>query len=176
MKKSELRKMREKEIISLLNKLKIVDVEIIKRVNVSNLGHTSDRNVLRVLNKMVDDGFLDSIRKENKLYAIKGYGFGHYEHRLMMNKFIVRKGYLNKVKIEPKIKIGVDEFRPDFIVPIVNRPKTEKDWCFYEVDRKQKKKANINKIERYRRLGLKFEVVCGVERNYMWKGCIINNV
>lgn len=176
MRKSELRRIREGKIISSLNKLGVADIRLIKRLNISNLGITSDRNVLRVMNRMVDDGLLDSVRKEIKLYAIKGRGFGHYEHRMMMNEFLVYKGLFYKAKIEPKIKLGGDIFKPDFIVPRVDNPKNEQDWTFYEVDRRQKKKANMLKIERYKRLGLHFEVVCKPERNYMWKDCIINNM
>lgn len=174
--KSKIRKLREQEIISLLNKLRVVDVEMIQNVNVSNLGNTSRRNVLRVLNEMVKDGLLDTIRSEVKLYSVKGRGFGHLEHTLMMNRFLIKNGLFHKARIEPKIKINDIEFIPDFIVPKVDNPKNQYDWVFYEVDRKQKKRANILKIERYKEMGLTFEVVCSPERNYMWNGCKINNI
>lgn len=176
MRKSEIRRQREQEIISSLNKLGIADVEIVKRLNISNLGETSDRNVLRVLNKMVDDGLLDCMRKDIKLFTIKGKGFGHYEHRLLMNRFLVRKGLFHKARIEPKIKIGNDSFQPDFIVPMKDGILTAKDYIYYEVDRRQKRKANMLKIDRYNRLGLKFEIVCPSDRTYMWKGCVIHEI
>lgn len=176
MKKSEIRKLREMEIIQLLNKLGVADVEIMKRLNVSGLGKTTNRNVLRVLNKMVDDGLLDSMRREIKIFSVAGRGFGHWEHRLLMNKFIVRKGYFHKARIEKKVKINHEVFVPDFYVPLVVHPGSPADFVFYEVDRRQKKKANDKKIERYKRLGLKFEVVCSAERKYMWKGCVVNVV
>lgn len=174
--KSELRRKRESVIISSLNKLGVVDVKVIKQLNVAGLGSTGDRNVLRVMNRMVDDGLLESMKKEIKLYCVKGRGFGHWEHRLMLNKFLAMKCLYGKAKIEPRIKIGSDEFRPDFIVPIKDHPKTEKDWCFYEVDRRQKKHVNLEKIERYKRLGLRFEVVCNEDRVYMWKGCVVHTI
>lgn len=176
MRKSEKRKIREQKIISSLNKLGVADVEIIKRLNIDGLGNTSDRNVLRVLNRMVDDGLLDTKRKEVKLFTIHGRGFGNYEHRLMMNRFLVRKGLFYKARIEPKIKIGSEVFQPDFIVPFKNGILKPEDFIYYEVDRKQKKKANLQKIERYKRLGLKFEVICTSDRSYMWKDCVIHEV
>ena len=168
--------MRERKIVSLLDKLKVVDVELFMMCNVDGLGNTSRRNVLRVLNRMVEDGILDEKRIDVKMYCLKGVGFGYWEHRLLMNKFIVGNGLLNRVRIEPLVSVKGVEFRPDFIVPIVSKPQGLGDWKFYEVDRRQKRKVNHEKIERYKRLGLKFEVVCERDRNYMWKGCVINNV
>lgn len=174
--KSEIRKKREQEIILSLNKLGIMTCDMFMKLNISGLGESSKRNTLRVLNRMVKDGFLDEKRKDVKMFVVKGRGFGYYEHDLMRNKFIINKGMYKRVRIEPNIKIGNDQFRPDFIYPIVNNAKTEKDWCFYEVDRTQKMKVNYEKIERYKRLGLRFEVICPSHRIQLWKGCVVHEI
>lgn len=87
----------------------------------------------------------------------------------MMNRFLCKHNLVNIAKIEPTITIENEEFRPDFIVPKTNNPKFADDWKYYEVDRTQKKSVNMQKVKRYKDLGLQFEIVCGVERVYMWK-------
>ncbi|QBP06973.1 hypothetical protein [Virgibacillus phage Mimir87] len=174
--KSEIRKEREARILSRLNKLGVSSVWELMRLNAGGLGEGGRRNALRVLNEMEEKELVISMRKEIKIYCVTGRGFGHWEHRMMMNKFLIKKGLFDKAIIEPKIKINDIEFRPDFMIPMIPDPKNANDWLFYEVDRKQKKKANLEKIKRYRDFGLKFEVVCSPERSYMWKGFVINEI
>lgn len=174
--KSEIRKEREARILSRLNKLGVASVWELMRLNVGGLGESGRRNALRVLNEMEEKGLVDSVRKEIKIFCVKDRGFGHWEHRMMMNKFLIKKGLFDKAKIEPNIKINGIDFRPDFIIPRTPNPKEANDWLYFEVDRKQKKKANLEKIQRYREFGLKFEVVCSPERSNQWKGCVINEV
>lgn len=174
--KSEIRKEREARILSKLNKLGVASVWELMRLNAGGLGEGGRRNALRVLNEMEEKQLVSSMRKEFKIYCIYGRGFGHWEHRLMMNKFLIKKHLFDKAVIEPKIKINGTDFRPDFIIPKKSEPQTANDWLFFEVDRKQKKKANIEKIKRYKEFGLKFEVVCTPERAGMWRGCVINEV
>src|SRR5699024_5477684 len=174
--KSEIRKEREARILSKLNKLGVASVWELMRLNAGGLGEGGRRNALRVLNEMEEKQLVSSMRKEFKIYCIYGRGFGHWEHRLMMNKFLIKKHLFDKAVIEPKIKINGTDFRPDFIIPKKSEPQTANDWLFFEVDRRQKKKANIEKIKRYKEFGLKFEVVCTPERAGMWRGCVINEV
>ncbi len=174
--KSEIRKEREARILSRLNKLGVSSVWELMRLNAGGLAEGGRRNALRVLNEMEEKELVASMRKEIKIYCVTGRGFGHWEHRMMMNKFLIKKGLFDKAIIEPKIKINDIEFRPDFIIAKTPDPKTATDYVYFEVDRKQKKKANLEKIERYKKFGLKFEVICSMERVSMWKGCVINEV
>ena len=174
--KSEIRKAREAKILSRLNKLGVASVWELMRLNAGGLGNGGRRNALRVLNEMEQKGLVDSMRKELKLFCIKDRGFGHWEHRLMMNRFLIKKGLFDKAIIEPNIKINGIEFRPDFIIPKVHDAKSATDYIYFEVDRRQKKKANLEKIQRYKEYKLKFEIVCTPERAYIWKGCVINEV
>ena len=174
--KSEIRKSREAKILSRLNKLGVASVWELIRLNAGGLGNGGRRNAFRVLNEMEQKGLVDSMRKEIKLFCVKGRGFGHWEHRIMMNRFLIKKGLFDKAIIEPNIKINGMEFRPDFIIPCVPNPETAADYIYYEVDRKQKKKANLEKVQRYKDLKLKFEVICTPERVSHWKGSVINEV
>ena len=174
--RSEVRKEREAKILSKLDKLGISSTYELIKLDAGGLGRGGRRNALRVLNEMEIKGLVDYTRKEFKLFCVKGRGFGHWEHRMMMNKFLIKKGLFYKAHIEPTVTINKIEFRPDFIVPIHPEPQTPKDYIFYEVDRRQKKKANMEKIKRYKEFGLKFEVVCTAERVSMWKNCVINEV
>ncbi|WP_139343319.1 hypothetical protein [Virgibacillus siamensis] len=123
---------------------------------------------------MEERGLVDSVKKEQKIFCVKGRGFGHWEHRMMINKFLIKNGLLHKAKIEPTITVKGIVFKPDFVIPITDDPKNQHDYIYYEVDRKQKKKANMDKIERYKKLNLQFEVICTPERKNMWKGCKIH--
>lgn len=172
--RSEIRKQREAKILSQLAKLGISSVYELMKLNAGNLGHGGRMNALRVLNEMENKGLVDSVQKERKLFCVKGRGFGHWEHRLMMNKFLIKKGLLHKAKIEPTITLNGIKFRPDFVIPIKNDPTKPTDYIYYEVDNRQKKKVNMDKIERYKKLNLRFEVVCTAERKNMWKGCVIH--
>ncbi|GGJ48372.1 hypothetical protein [Virgibacillus salexigens] len=174
--KSEIRKEREAQILSRLNKLGVSGVWELMRLDVSNLGKSGRHNALRVLNGMEKKGLVDSMTKEVKIFCVAGRGFGHWEHRMMMNKFLIKKGLFEKAKIEPQVKINGQDFRPDFMIPLVNNPKTAKEWAYFEVDRKQKRKANLEKIQRYKEFGLRLEVVCTPERASMWKGCVIHEI
>jgi len=60
----------------------------------------------------------------------------------------------------------------DFVMPLVRHPHRPEDYIYFEVDRLQKKKTNHVKISRYKRLGLKVEIVCRTERVYIWKGIV----
>lgn len=174
--KSEIRKEREAQILSRLNKLGVSGVWELMRLNVGGLGEGGRRNALRILNEMEEKGLVDSFRRELKIFCVSGRGFGHWEHRMMINKFLIKKGLFDKAKIEPQVTINGKEFRPDFIIPLVTNPQTAKEWAYYEVDRKQKRKANQDKTQRYKELGLRLEVVCTPERVNMWKGCVIHEI
>lgn len=174
--KSEIRKEREAKILSRLNKLGVSGVWELMTLNVSGLGEGGRRNALRILNEMEEKGLVDSTRKEIKIYCVKGRGFGHWEHRMMMNKFLIKKGIFDKAKIEPTVTINGKEFRPDFMIPRKHDAKSAADYVYYEVDRRQKKKANLEKMQRYKELGLRFEVVCSPERVNMWRGCVIHEL
>ncbi|WP_200415926.1 hypothetical protein [Virgibacillus salexigens] len=174
--KSEIRKEREAQILSRLNKLGVSGVWELMALNAGGLGSGGRRNAHRVLSEMEEKDLINSTRKEIKIFCVAGRGFGHWEHRMMMNKFLIKKGLFDKAKIEPQVKINGQEFRPDFMIPLVNNPKTAKEWAYFEVDRKQKKKANLEKIQRYKEFGLRLEVVCTPERASMWKGCVIHEI
>lgn len=172
----EKRKKRIGMILSYLNKLGVMDVDMIMKMNIDGLGDTGKRNVLRVMQRLEDDGYIKSVRKERKLYMLKDNVYKNVNHRLMMNRFLVNHGYVNVVKIEPKMIVNGVKFQPDFIIPKVSNPKKASDWRYFEVDRTQKKKVNMDKVKRYKDLGLNFEIVCGVERVYMWKGYVYHVV
>ncbi|APC48943.1 hypothetical protein BME96_12395 [Virgibacillus halodenitrificans] len=174
--KSEIRKEREARILSRLNKLGVASAWELMRLNAGGLGEGGRRNALRILNEMTEKGLLECSRKEIKIFCVAGRGFGHWEHRMMMNKFLIIRGLFDKAKIEPTVTINGKEFRPDFMVPRVSDPKTANDYVYYEVDRKQKKKANLEKIQRYKELGLRFEIICSPERVRMWKGCVVHEI
>lgn len=170
----EKRRKREQQILHFLDKMKVMDVRLLKKANVSNLGRTSDRNVLRVMQSMEEKGLVKSQRKEVKLWYMDK--LGQWEHRLMMNHFIVDKGLLNRAIIEPKISVKGETFRPDFMIQVGSGLNSSKDYVFYEVDRTQKRKVNEDKISRYKRLGLKFEFICYEERKHMFKHCVYHIV
>lgn len=166
---SEKRRLREAEILSCLNKLKVVDVRVLMKLNVGDLGKGSKRNCLRVMNEMVRDGLVRSVRKEVKLfYDVEMRGIGNWEHTLMRNRFIAEKGrrFYEEVKIEPRVILKGKEVRPDMLC----------NEIFYEVDRTQKMKVNREKIRRYIDGGVKFEIVCGQDRINLWKGYVYNIV
>lgn len=165
-------KNRVAKILSYLNKFGVLDVEMIQRLNIDGLGNTTKRNVLRVMDNLEKDGYIKSKRHYVKLFMLTDYTITHLDHRLMMNRFIIKNGYAKKAIIEPNVKINGESFRPDFMIPKVDEPKLASDWKYFEVDRKQKKKTNMQKIQRYKDYGLQFEVVCGIERTYMWKGYV----
>ncbi len=173
---SSQRKNRISKILLNLNKLGILDVEMIQKLNIDGLGNTSKRNVLRVMHDLEKEGYIKSIRNEVKLFTLPDQKITHLEHRLMMNRFIVNNGYVNIAQIEPSVKINGETFKPDFMIPKIKEPKKATDWKYFEVDRKQKKKTNMEKIQRYKNFGLQFEVVCGIERSYMWKGYVYHIV
>lgn len=166
---SEKRRLRESEILLCLNKLRVVDVGVLMKLDVGDLGKGSKRNVLRVMNEMVRDGLIKEVRKEVKLfYDADMRGLGNWEHTLMRNRFIAEKGrrFYEDVKIEPRVMLRGKEVRPDMLY----------DGIFYEVDRTQKMKINKEKIERYMRGGVKFEVICGPDRVRLWKGHVYHVV
>lgn len=172
----ERHRKRQGIILSYLNKLGILDIDMIMKLNIDGLGDTTKRNVLRVMQNLEERGLIKSVRKEVKLFMLIDRKYSHIEHRLMMNRFICNNGYYHTVKLEPLIKISGEEFRPDFVVPKIDNPKLATDWKYFEVDRTQKKNVNMQKAKRYKDLGLQFEVVCGIERVYMWKGFVYHVV
>lgn len=141
-------------------------------MKVSGFHSTSKRNVLRVMKRMEDEGYLKSQRKEFKVWCLKGDRFGNVEHRLMMNKFICQNGWYRKAIIEPDLNLGGFKFRPDFMIPMVEDAKKPTDFRFFEVDRTQKMNVNKKKIERYQRLGLRFEFICPAYNVERYKGYV----
>ena len=173
---SKQNKNRIAKILSHLNSLGVLDVEMIQQLNIDGLGETTKRNVLRVMDNLEKEGYIKSIRHGVKLFMLPDYKLTYIDHRLMINRFIVNNGYNKVARIEPTVKINGEQFKPDFMIPKVQNPKLATDWKYFEVDRKQKKKTNMQKIQRYKDFGLQFEVVCGIERTYMWKGYVYHVV
>lgn len=169
-------KKRQGIILSYLSKIRVLDVEMIMQLDIDGLGKTGKRNILRVMQSLEDKGLVKSVRKEVKLFFLPDGKLTYLEHRLLMNRYLCKNGLVNVARIEPNVKVNGVEFRPDFMIPKVPDPKEAKDWKFFEVDRTQKKSVNIQKVKRYKELGLQFEIVCGMERAYMWKGYVYHVV
>lgn len=163
-------------ILSFMNDLGVVDVRLLKAANIDGLGNTSNRNILRVIRRLEEEKLVKSMRKEIKLFTTSDGTFHHWEHHLLRNRFIVDKGIWKQVIIEPKVTVKGETFIPDFVLPLVPHPHRAEDYIYFEVDRLQKKKTNHEKIARYKRLGLKVEIVCRPERVYIWKGSVYHTV
>lgn len=163
-------------ILSYLNKLGVMDVDMIQLLDIDGLGKTGKRNVLRIMQGLEEMGYIQSMRKDVKLFMLVDSKFTHIEHRLMMNRYLCKNGLVGKARIEPKVKVNDVEFRPDFMIPKNDNAKSATDWRYFEVDRTQKRVVNMQKVQRYKDLGLQFEIVCGVERVYMWKGFVYHVV
>lgn len=159
---SERRKRREVAILTALNKLGVANVEQLMKLNAGGLGNGGRRNALRVLSEMENDGFIDSKRVGVKLFCVKGRGFGQWEHKLLRNDFVIWKGIFDKCRYEAKLKRN-DVVR---IVADVGVWSEQEGWTFYEIDRLQKKKTNLEKLKVYNDLGAleRLVVVCYKER------------
>lgn len=169
---SEKRKRRELEIISKLDKLQIAHVGQLMALNAGGLGEASRRNALRVLREMERDGYLDSKRIGVKLFRVRGgndnFHGGMWEHTLLRNDFAIWMGreFFENCRFEVPIRAkGKEILRAD--IGILQGG----EWIFYEIDRRQSKRANIQKIEKYKKLNLDFRVVCYRHRVGMWTGC-----
>lgn len=170
---SEKRRLRELEIMSILGKLQIAHVGHLMALNAGGLGESGRRNALRVLREMENDGYLDSKRVGVKLFRVSGGGSrgfhgGMWEHTILRNDFVVWKGreFFENCRFEVPIRVrGKEVLRADIGIQKNGR------WLFYEIDRLQKRSANILKIENYKKLNLDFKVVCYRDRLGMWSGC-----
>lgn len=170
--KAELRKKRELEILSKLDKGGIMTIDQLMALGAGGLDKGSRRNALRVLREMEKDGLVTSKNVGRKLFSSdKGSRFGNWEHTLMRNNFLIQRGVFDKCKMEipvkrnGKVELVADAGWQD-----------ERGWILLEVDRKQKLKENRRKIKVYKELGVRFEVVCYKERTYMWKGCVVHEL
>lgn len=77
----------------------------------------------------------------------------------MRNDFLIEKGWFDICRMEIPIKRnGELILRADAGVQIDGK------WLFIEVDRRQSKRANMEKVRKYTELGLDFIVVCYKER------------
>lgn len=166
MQKSELRKRRELEILRVIEKGQIMTAAQLRKLNVGRLGESSYRNTLRVLREMENDGHLMSKHVGMKLFSVNDGGrFGFWEHVLVRNDFLIWKGWFHSAFVErPLIVDDVEICRPDAIVVVNGEP-----LCI-EVDRRQKKRTNIQKMEKYLEHNVKVGVVGYRTRLKEWPG------
>lgn len=160
------------DIISKLEKGKILTAEQLLRMDAGGLrsGGGGKKNVLRVMREMEADGLVSSKRVGTKLFGEVGSRFGFWEHTLMRNDFLIDKGWFDVCQMEMPIRRnggGGVVVRCDAGVNIMGQ------WHFIEVDRRQEKRANIQKIEKYKELedgGVDFElwIICYSERKRFW--------
>lgn len=166
--KSEIRRVREQEILSKLDKFGILTVDHLRKMNVAGLGKSGRRNCLRILNEMESKGLVRSKKVGMKLFAVNGKGFGHWEHTLLRNDFLVREGHWRNCKIEVPVKRnGKVELVADAVI--------RGDICV-EVDRMQKRSVNREKVKKYQELGVKVMAVCYRSRVDHWKGVPVSVV
>ena len=160
---SERRKLRELEITSKLAELRCATAKQLVRMGVGGLGRGGVRNALRVLGEMERDGLLVSRRVGVKLFSVGG-SFGHWEHSLWRNEFIIHVwGGLEGVRIEVPIKVGgVERLRADAGRFLGGK------WTFLEVDRTGKPAEIRAKVRGYRELGLDLVVFCPKIRGKYW--------
>lgn len=163
--KTEMRRIRENQILSQLDKFGVMTVDHFQKMNIAGFGSSGKRNVLRVLGEMEKDGLIYSKHVGKKLFSTSR-NFGYWEHRLLLIDFIVFKGYWKNCHIErPLMSKGVEVIKPDCII-------TEGDRMLcIEVDRRQKKVTNLQKVKRYKELGLQLVVVCYKDRSDHFPNC-----
>lgn len=160
-------------IIGALDKGGIMTARQLWQLDVGGLGSGSVRNCLRVLREMERDGILVSRHVGVKLFSLreKGLKFGFWEHRLLLIDFLIYRDWFDDSMLEVPIRVdGVEVLKADAGVLIDGK------WHFIEVDRRQKLKANKEKIKRYRGLNnVNLWVVCDDVRVNFWKK-ELNNV
>jgi len=168
--KSEIRRRRELEIISKLDKGGIMTIDQLRAIDAGGLGAGGRHNALRVLREMEDSGMVASKRVGMKLFSsdIRSR-FGFWEHTLMRNDFLIERDWFDICRMEIPIRVGGEiVLRADAGVFLNG------EWLFIEVDRRQSRKANIQKIEKYKELKLNFMVVCYKERAGHFRGCMLH--
>lgn len=162
--KSEIRRRREDRIVTQLDKLGVATVEQLRAV--TDLGRGGRANALRVLREMERDGFIVSKHVGVKLFSSDLRSrFGFWEHILMRNDFLIDRGWFEFARMEVPIRKG-DEvvLRADAGIFLNGK------WKFIEIDRRQSRRANIQKIEKYKELNLDVVFVCYEERKGHFEG------
>lgn len=162
---SERRKRRELDITSKLAKGRIMTGQQLWEVDAGGLrsGGGKVRNCMRVLREMEREGKVFSKRMNVKLFSLDNK-FGFWEHQLMLNDFLISRGWFDLCRMEVPIKRdGEIVLRADAGIFLNG------EWFMIEVDRTQKKKVNLEKIGKYKELDIKFGVVCYPEREAFWK-------
>lgn len=150
-----------------MGKFGVMSSHQVWRSGVAGLRGGGVRNTLRVLREMELDGLVVSERYACKVWAVGGGGFGHWEHALVRNDFLLWKGWLWDCDIEVPVRKGGE------VVLVADAAvRLNGDWLFIEVDRRQKKKANLEKVRTYGSLGVKFCVVCYRSRGGHFPGCV----
>lgn len=156
------------DICMKLDKFDVLTIKQLRNINAGDLGNTGDRNILRVMERLVKEGYVEKKRYGFNLYALRGRGFGNWEHKFMRNEYLIWKGVWNKARVEvPIIWKGREYLRADAHWVENGRDK------FLEVDRRQKKKVNLEKIRKYKEIGAQFEVLTYRSRGRMWQGCVV---
>lgn len=165
--KTELRRLRELEILTQLAKFGILTVSQMQGLNVAGFGSSGRRNVLRVLREMEEDGHIVSKHVGKKLFAMPGSRFGLWEHRELLVDFLLWKGWADNCHVErPIMHNGVEVIRPDAVVT------TSNGLLCIEVDRRQKLSVNKQKVLTYKELGLRMIAVCYRGRGHHFEGCV----
>lgn len=150
-----------------MEKFGILTVDQMRKMNVGGFGESGRRNALRVLGEMEAYGLIISKHVGKKLFALPGSRFGFWEHKEILVNYLIWKGYWKECRIEYPLMDGKKEIiRPDAIVG------DPKDFTCIEVDRRQSKQANLQKIKIYEEYGIKFKVVCYRSRAGHFPGCV----
>jgi DNA-binding transcriptional ArsR family regulator len=139
--------MKQKERILLsLSKL-----EILNRNMISRLLNVGIRRVNVLMGELYQEGLIKRVEGLNgRIYKLSKrgaelmgveylHGWSLVNHRIMRNWILLHEP---RCRIETQIRIGDISLTPDAIIQSTV-------WKFVEVDRTQKWKANIDKLERY---------------------------
>jgi hypothetical protein len=139
--------MKQKERILLsLSKL-----EIMNRNMISRLLNVGIRRVNVLMGELYQEGLIKRVEGVNgRIYKLSKrgaelmgveylHGWSLLDHRIMRNWILLKE---SRFEIERAMDIGGKVIRPDAII-------IGSVWKFVEVDRTQKWKANIDKLERY---------------------------